>query len=256
MVFASPDQHRSSHRLPRWHRFARTLALAFPLSRFLFPTATSLPFIRHGRPEGSPPSALLVFLQGNQGNYGESSVESLIQQAWDAGLDADGVEVDSHLGLFLRQSMVMRLKEDVVDTARKEGYRQIWLVGLSTGGTAALAYARTHPTSVEGIVLLAPDLGHRRFIERIRVPCADYHAPSPREFQHELWEWLAGPTPKPPIYLGFGVDDKYATCHRLVSELLPKGRVFVTPGGHDWPTWVQLWATILPRVITQPSHWA
>lgn len=256
MDFQTHAQRQSSPLLRRWRRLASTMALAIPFGSLL-PSATFLaPFIRSDPREGARPNSLLVFLPGIQSDPLAAPFEPLIARARQAGLDADAVEVDVHSRFLLRHTVVERLKEEIIDAARREGYTEIWLVGVSMGGAGALAYAREHPTSIEGIVLLGPYLGHRRFIEGLRAPRADYHAPTPQEFQHGLWEWLAGPSPKPPIYLGFGSEDKYAACHRLISELLPRGRVFFLPGGHDWPTWFRLWETIVPRMITHPRHWA
>jgi hypothetical protein len=57
----------------------------------------------------------------------------------------------------------------------------------------------------------------------------------------------------PPLYLGFGLADRFAANHRLLADALPAGRVFTTEGGHDWPQWSQLWRKMLD-VLPLPAH--
>jgi hypothetical protein len=56
----------------------------------------------------------------------------------------------------------------------------------------------------------------------------------------------------PPLYLGFGLSDRFASNHQLLAEALPPGHVFTTEGGHDWPQWSQLWRKMLD-VLPLPS---
>jgi hypothetical protein len=76
----------------------------------------------------------------------------------------------------------------------------------------------------------------------------------PRESRDPaLWRWLQTQTQAaqdpamkgPPLYLGYGQDDRFAFSHRLLAAALPAGRVATTPGGHDWPEWKRLWQSLL-----------
>jgi pimeloyl-ACP methyl ester carboxylesterase len=241
----------------RWRRrLLRPLALSLPLGARLLPVAAPLPTLRHGSPQGRA-KELLVFLPGIGDLPGDFKRNGFTEAAWLAGFSADVVETDMHLGYYLRETLVERLHEDVIRLARAQGYERIWLVGISLGGLGALLYARAHAEFLDGVVLLAPFLGHRNFIENLR----ESGSPRPlsgaaEDFQHALWGWLAGHAPKPPLYLGFGDADRFAPAHRLLAELLPKGHVFATRGGHDWTTWARLWGTILTQVLAQPRHLA
>ena len=42
-------------------------------------------------------------------------------------------------------------------------------------------------------------------------------------------------------------SDRYAYGHRLLAAALPKERVLVTAGGHDWKAWDRLWSEFLAR---------
>ena len=56
------------------------------------------------------------------------------------------------------------------------------------------------------------------------------------------------PSGKPALFLGYGLEDRLAPGHRLLSASLPADRVFTTAGGHDWPAWKRLWAEMLPTL--------
>lgn len=59
---------------------------------------------------------------------------------------------------------------------------------------------------------------------------------------------LAQPAPAgPPVWLGFGREDRFADAHRLLAQALPAERHFDVPGGHDWPPWRALWSAWLDR---------
>jgi hypothetical protein len=49
----------------------------------------------------------------------------------------------------------------------------------------------------------------------------------------------------PPIYLGYGMRDRFSSASQLISQRLPQERVLTEPGGHDWSTWLALWHRML-----------
>ena len=65
-----------------------------------------------------------------------------------------------------------------------------------------------------------------------------------------LWRWLRGyagpPAPThPPLWLGYGEQDRFVMSNRLVADVLPPARVLTTEGGHDWAPWQRLWGRFL-----------
>jgi pimeloyl-ACP methyl ester carboxylesterase len=168
---------------------------------------------------------------------------------------------DSHLGYAYDGSMGQRLRADVLEPAQAQGYRRIWLVGISLGGYVALNYLQDHPGEIEGVVALAPYLGTRGLIaalERTNNPAQRKALLDKRpgvggatERDLKLWSWLTGersPATAPgPVHLGYGVDDRFAAGHRLLAGLLPAEQVHTAPGGHDWAPWRRLWATWLDQ---------
>lgn len=177
---------------------------------------------------------------------------------------ADVMLVDANVSYYYDQSFVQRLHDDVLAPARQGGYRKIWLVGISIGGFGALTHELAQPGLVDGIVVLAPYLGRRPLGAEIqkagglrawKAP----ETPSDEEVDRKLWPWLqqyaspARAAALPPLYLGYGLADRFAPNHQLLAEVLPPGHVFTTEGGHDWPQWSRLWRSMLD-VLPLPKH--
>ena len=186
---------------------------------------------------------LFVLLPGRLSppeEFRENGVEEEI--ARNAG-PAEIVAVDAHLGYYLSRKFVETLAEDLLDPARRAGFREIWVVGVSIGGSGALALLRKRPDLVDGAILLAPFLGGDAVIERVReYGAAIGSAPPPVEpndrFFEEIWEWVERPEPsRAPIFLAFGRGDRFVASQRLLARLLPPARVAEVEGGHDWRAW-------------------
>ena len=142
-----------------------------------------------------------------------------------------------------------KLRSDIVSPARAAGI-SIWLGGISLGGMFALNYAASHPDEVDGLCLLAPYLGNR--ILTNEIACAPglgaWHPGELAEAdeQRRVWRYIknrrAG---SPPLYLGFGREDRFSAAHELLAATLPADSVDVIPGGHEWPIWFSLWENFL-----------
>lgn len=234
----------------RWHRrLVRRAVMLAPGTGFLLPAPRPIP-VHHTSCMVGNATDLLIFLPGIDELPGDFLRHGFVQAAWRAGLAADVIEPDLHLGYYGRGIAVESLHDEVVRPARARGYRRIWLVGLSLGGFGALRYAEAHGEELDGVVLLAPALGPLGL--PLREP-AGSQLPGPAG-QEVIWNWLPHRPAAPPLYLAFGEGDPFASTHRLLAELLPRGHVFSTAGGHDWATWSRLWTTLLSRVFTQPRH--
>ena len=169
------------------------------------------------------------------------------------GLAVDVLAVDADFDHYLDRDLVVRLERDIVAPARRGGAARIWLMGISLGGLGALSYAREHPGSVEGIVLLAPFLGTRGLIAEItRAGGLEHWKPGPippedvgEDDERRLLEWLQQYRHEDPgvpaIWLGYGIGDRYAPASLLLAARLPAPHVMAMPGGHDWETWLKLW---------------
>lgn len=211
----------------------------------LRPTPVPIPTVSY---PGAPPArTLVVLLPGRYDSPEDFGRYGFPQIAARAGVRADMVAVDAHLGYFYKRTVVDRLWEDVIAPARKR-YDRIWLVGISLGGTGSLLYAAEHPEDVDGILLLAPYLGEDPVVDEVAAAgLQGWKAPEPLaadDFQRRLWAWLQGATRPPvriPLYLGWGQDDSFARANGLLAKELPPERVLTAKGGHDWKAWTALW---------------
>ncbi len=219
---------------------------------------------------------LVVMLPGAFSRPPEFAEAGFPQALQDRRLAVDVLVVDSHLGYFNDRSVLRRLRDEVVLPARAQGYQRIWLLGISLGGFAALGYAVRHGADIDGVLALAPYLGPRRLWQEMEqaggprawraagldakpaevreIREASQASEAGDELDRDIWRAFSGPLAAsgappglPPIYLGYGLDDRFASAHRRLAELLPPERVRTTPGGHDWPAWRTLWLAWLDQ---------
>ncbi|MET3444310.1 pimeloyl-ACP methyl ester carboxylesterase [Variovorax paradoxus] len=207
---------------------------------------------------------LLVFLPGAYLKPDEFEREGFISAVQERHLAADSLLVDADVSYYYDQTLSERLHADVIEPQRAKGYKSIWLVGISIGGFGALVHELSRPGSVDGIVALAPYLGRRVLGAEILKAggLRTWQAPTgpqpDEEVDRKLWPWFQQylepqqSRALPPLYLGFGLSDRFASNHKLLADALPEGRVFTTEGGHDWPQWRQLWRNVLD-VLPLPS---
>jgi hypothetical protein len=176
---------------------------------------------------------LLVFLPGAYLKPDEFEREGFIAAVRERHLAADSLLVDADVSYYYEQTLSDRLHTEVIEPQRAKGYKSIWLVAL------------------------APYLGRRVLGAEIKKAggLRTWQAPTgpqpDEEPDRKLWpffqQYLEAPPSQnlPPLYLGFGLDDRFASNHKLLADALPPGRVFTTEGGHDWPQWRQLWRNVL-----------
>ena len=197
---------------------------------------------------------LVVLLPGRGSGVRSFSEEGLVRELLEQRRDVEVVGIEAHLGYYRDRSLPLRLKEDVIDPARKRGYRSIWLVGISMGGLGAVLYDTAYPDDVTGICVMAPYLGEGPVLEEITragglarwQPDAADVDPD-REIWLQLRAYLAREKSVGRVYLGFGRSDRFAVSNRFFGDLLPAGQVMTAAGGHDWPTWRALWDLTLER---------
>ena len=194
---------------------------------------------------------LVVFLPGRGDSMTDTERGGLIGIMHEAGVQADGVVVDAHLGYYFNRTLAVRLRADVLLPARQQGYRRIVLVGTSLGGLGSLLTERDFPGSADALVLIAPYLGEKKkFFAGIAAAggpeaWARGRDPHAGTIEEQIWTFLGTKTSTlPPTWLLSGTEDPYARGHRLFATLLPAGRVTTMPGAHEWPVWRALWRDV------------
>jgi pimeloyl-ACP methyl ester carboxylesterase len=146
-----------------------------------------------------------------------------------------------------------RLRNEIVLPALASG-ASVWLAGISLGGLGALDYASSHPDEFDGLCLLAPYLGNRMLLTEIAA-ASGLKGWEPGELaqadaERRIWRYLKARVDSRPLYLGYGLDDRFAAAHGLLAQGLPADAVDVIGGGHDWRTWIKLWENFLDSRFT------
>lgn len=216
---------------------------------------------------GTPVDTLIVLLPGAQDHAHDYLAEGFVDAIRSRGIAADIALVDATIPYYRDRDIVARLDEDVVEPARARGIRHLWFAGISLGGLGSLIdanedRARGGP-GVDGLLVIAPYLGERTIVAEVAASggLAKWKPPGtipPDDDDRRIWQWLKtltverGDAKLPALYLGYGVDDRFAAAHRMLADALPPDHVFTAPGGHDWPAWRAVWprmldASTLPR---------
>jgi len=211
--------------------------------------------LRYPAAQPSEERILLIMLPGAGIEAADFAAQGLVAMAQREMPALDVIAVWPELELYLEGSVAPVLQEAVIAPALASGIRRIWLLGLSLGGMGALLHASAYPHVVEGLVLLAPFIGTHGTVAEIAVAgsfdrwSAVESGATPPERQ--LLVWLQGQlrsgADSPRLFLGHGVDDRFAVGHRLLAAQLPASQVVMVDGGHDWATWTAAWRAILER---------
>lgn len=196
---------------------------------------------------------LFVFMRGLGGSHVSFEKEGLVDEVRRRELPYDMVAPNAHFGYYSKRTLTIRLREDVILPARQKGYQKIWLVGVSMGGLGSLLYLREHPRDIDGVYLIAPFLGYDSDLKEILSAggVRQWHPPeydSEDDWQAMLWNWIktevaTGRTP--PIYLGYGNEDKYISGQQLLADVLPPDHVNEIQGGHTFSAFRNLWNIFL-----------
>ncbi len=263
-------------RLPFTYRTLTALLLAVLMYGCIPPTKVPIDTIHYGAGDVKGPRLLFVFLHGNGDRNSVFDKEGFVRAVRARGLPVDMISVDAHIGYYMNGTILMRLKEDVIDPSKARGYEHIWLIGNSLGSIGSLSYARKYPNEIDGVVLLGPYLGDRPLINAIRSAGGlmrwdpgEVLLKTREDDEKQMWIWLkehglrgqfragAKDCPKdqgcvPKIYLGYGTNDRFTYAQDLLASLLPPDQVIAIDGGHDWSTWKKLWDRFLDRNIFGP----
>ena len=198
---------------------------------------------------------LLLMLPGAKNSPRQLKDYGFIQALRERNLPVDVLALDAHADLYLEQTKIEQVLQHTLEQLHEYGYRRIWLLGISLGGSGAMICATKLRAGIEGIFLLAPFLGTRGMIAEVEAAGGLHRWQAgeitSRDHERRLLEQircnLLKPNELPLIYLGYGSDDRYRGASIMMSECLVPHHVTVIPGGHDWETWANLWGRLLDK---------
>jgi len=196
---------------------------------------------------------MLVMLPGRLNSADRFMAEGFVELVRSGGFAIDVVAAEAHIGYYYNQTIVKRLREDVIMPARSRGYRNIWILGISMGGMGAIWYDRSHPGDLDGLILLAPYLGDKPIVDEIEAAGGlrswQQNEEDKGVFPEDIWGLAKGyearQTTAGRLFLGYGLQDGFARSNSLLARELPAGQVVTLSGSHDWPTWRLLLARLL-----------
>jgi pimeloyl-ACP methyl ester carboxylesterase len=212
-------------------------------------------FIHDVAPDVDGERILLLMLPGAKNTPQQLVEYGFIRELRERKLPVDVLALDAHVDLYLERADIERVLHQALDEARVYGYRRIWLLGISLGGSGAMICATQRTAEIEGIFLLAPFLGTRGIIAEVEAAGGLHHWRAgdigSRDHERVLLEQIRhiteGANGFPPIYLGYGSEDRYRGASMVLAERMEQPRVSVVPGGHDWETWIVLWRRLLGK---------
>ncbi len=208
---------------------------------------------------------LIVFLRGMGGTLncifdGHECFEKVgfVEAVRMRELPYDMIAPNAHFGYYNDRTLIVRLKEDVIQPAKAMKYEKIWRVGISMGGLGSILYLKEHTKNIDGILLLGPFLGDRLIIDEIysaggidQWEPGDYDEED--DWQRMLWHWLKEyirhGNVHPPIYLGIGTEDFNYRSHKLLASALSPEHVIEISGKHRFSTFKRIWDIFLDRQI-------
>ena len=201
----------------------------------------------------TPVDTLIVLLPGAFDRPEDFVAEGFVDAVRSRHIAADIALVDATIPYYRDRTVVARIHDDVVVPAQARGIRHLWFAGISLGGLGGVIYANESHDLVDGLLLIAPYLGERSIVAEVAASggVATWAPPGripDDDVDRRIWQGVRRLTAEdagPRLYLGYGVDDRFASAHKLLAAALPADRVFTAPGGHDWPAWRPLWSTML-----------
>ena len=200
-------------------------------------------FLRDNAP--IPAQTLLVLLPGAYMTPADFVEAGFIDALRQRQLAVDVAIATLDLATVSDGSCLHARRAEAILPARQSGYQRICLGGISLGGFLALSYVEQYPGEIDALCLIAPYPGNRMTTGEIEAAgglsawqASAGHLQDP-EFR--VWHWLKSCPAKPPIFMAYGLQDRFAKGMALLAGALPNAQIETRAGDHDWPTWRRLW---------------
>jgi pimeloyl-ACP methyl ester carboxylesterase len=205
---------------------------------------------------GQQTKTLIILLPGANHFPEDFIAQGFVADVRERQLNIDLVMPELAFDKIADETALHELHETVMQPYACLGYQTIWMAGISIGGYVSIAYANRYPDHVNGLLLLAPYPGNRITTSEIAL-AGGVKTWNPDNIPDDdtergNWYWLkhhADTTAlnAPEVHLAYGEDDRFAGGIAMMAQILPKEHVDITPGGHVWPVWQQLWHRFLDK---------
>ena len=216
-------------------------------------------YLSHIAQNASRADTLIVLLPGAYQLPEDFIAQGFVSALEERDLPIDLIMSELSFDHIADRTALTEIHQDLILPAIKNGYKNIWLAGISVGGYVAIAYTDRYANTltdsrIQGLLLMAPYPGNRMTTGEIRLAggLPSWQPDSVPAPDSELagWYWLkhhAGNGTQ--AHLGYGREDRFAPGHDLMAQALPADHVDCIAGGHDWPVWLQLWQRFLDRDV-------
>jgi pimeloyl-ACP methyl ester carboxylesterase len=231
--------------------------LALPACAFFYPTKIPMQVHEYRAMTDASARTLLVMLPGRFGTANQFMDEGFVDMVLKAGYFLDVITAEAHIGYYYNNTVIERLRQDIILPAKARGYKRIWILGISLGGLGAIWYDRTHPGDVDGLILLAPYLGDKQIVDEVEAAggMRGWHQGEQDKdlFQKDIWVLIKGyedhQTTAGRLFLGYGLQDSFARSNSLLAREIPADQVATLSGSHDWKTWRLLLTKLLENQV-------
>ncbi|MGQ0801573.1 MAG: alpha/beta hydrolase-fold protein [Pseudomarimonas sp.] len=192
---------------------------------------------------------LVIVLPGRRDNV-EVMQEYGVAEAIHAGWPEVDVQLTSAtLAYYMDGGLAARMRRQLLEPARAEGYQRIVVMGASMGGMGSLIVDQANPGMLDHVVLMAPYLGERKLLSEIADAggVLEWQAgPEPAamdsdNFERELWRHIQNvgrdAQSRARIWLAYGADDRLANTVPVIAPALDAAQILPRDGGHNWVVW-------------------
>jgi pimeloyl-ACP methyl ester carboxylesterase len=208
--------------------------------------------LAHPSPRAGDAPTLLILLPGFDIRAEDFVAHGFVAALHDGEDAVDLVVAEPDLDLYLDGGITRALCA-LIDEQNRRPHQRVWLGGISLGCLGALLAASAAPGPIDGVILLAPYLGNQGLIAEIGrsggLLSWEAGTIADNDGERRLLAWLksylSDGCRRPALQLGYGTSDRFAASAKLLAAGLPPSQVHLAEGGHDWPTWADLWRQIL-----------
>lgn len=206
--------------------------------------------------------SLVVLFPGFTGKGRHFEQQGIIDAIREHGFEADIVTLNIRPRIYFHNDFVEVLRKDIILPAKSEGYKSIYLIGISMGGHGVLLYATKYPEDVDAIFVLSPFISGTMQSNAILKAggienwddCPFLGWDHACRLWKELKEYVSDSRRSSTVFLGYGENDVFVKQCRILAQLLPPENVFTVEGEHEWTTWKKLWLLATERFKTIKSE--